>query len=49
MSTRMMVCLLVIYAAIAIASAIERKWYRCLYWIGAICIMVGVLGMGKGK
>jgi len=45
MSTALMVFLLAVYAAILLASAWERNWYRCLYWAGAILIMVSVLKM----
>lgn len=44
-STRLMLALLVFYAAILVASLIERHWWRALYWAGAIIIMVAVLGM----
>jgi len=44
-STWIMYALLVFYAAILVASAIERNWLRALYWLGAMLIMVSVLGM----
>ena len=47
MSSKLMIFLLLVYAAILIASLVERKWYRALYWSGAILIMVSVLGTGK--
>ena len=49
MSSRLMIFLLVVYAAILVASIVERRWYRALYWLGAILIMTSVLGMGIGK
>jgi drug/metabolite transporter (DMT)-like permease len=45
MSTGMMLALIVAYAAISLAAAWERHWWRCLYFVGAIVISVAVLGM----
>jgi hypothetical protein len=44
-----MIFLLLVYAAILVASLVERKYWRALYWLSAIGIMISVLGMGKGK
>lgn len=46
-STSLMIFLLFVYATILLASLYERNWYRACYWLGAICIMIGVLGMSK--
>ena len=49
-STWLMVILIIEYAAIALAAAVERNWYRALYYSGAIAISFAVLGMtNKGK
>lgn len=44
-STWTMYALLAFYVAILLASACERNWWRCLYFLGAIIISVAVLGM----
>ena len=46
-STWMMVALLVAYAAIFVTSLLERHWWRACYWLGAMFIMVAVLGMAR--
>ena len=48
-STRLMVFLLCVYAAILLASAWEKNWVRALYWLGAMIIMVSVLLMTARK
>ena len=47
MSTRLMIGLMFAYAVITITAAIEGKWYRALYFVGAIIISAGVLGMSN--
>lgn len=47
LSTSGMILMLVAYVAISAASAWERNWYRCLYFIGAAVITVAVMGMTK--
>lgn len=45
MSTKIMVALLFFYLAILVAALFEEKWWRALYFLGAIVISVAVLGM----
>ena len=45
MSNWIMYALLVFYVAILVAAALERNWWRVLYFAGAILISVAVLGM----
>jgi len=47
-STRLMVGLMIAYAAIAVSAAIERNYWRSLYFVAAILISVAVLGMSEG-
>jgi len=42
-----MLALIVAYGVIALAAAVERNWWRSLYYVGAIVISVAVLGMTK--
>lgn len=44
-----MYALLAFYAAILLAAACERNWWRVLYFLGAIIISVSVLGMTSRK
>lgn len=46
-STWIIVALLVFYAGIVVASAMERNWWRCLYFVAAILIQIAVLGMSN--
>jgi len=48
-STKLMIFLLLVYAAILVASLVERHWWRACYWLGAIVIMISVLGMTTRK
>ena len=44
-STWTMYILIVFYIVIMVAAAIERNWWRSLYYLAAILITVAVLGM----
>lgn len=46
-STRLMIFLLVVYAAILLAALWERNYWRALYWLSAIGLMIAVLGMSR--
>jgi len=43
MSTNLIYLLLVFYAVILIASAFEGNWMRCLYWFGAMLIVIATM------
>jgi len=45
MTNTLMAALLVAYAAIAVSSALDKRWPLCLYWIGATILTVGVVWM----
>lgn len=47
MSSGLMWGLIVAYVAITCAAAVERNWWRALYFIGAIVISLAVLGMTR--
>lgn len=49
-STWLMWLLIVEYALIALSAIWERNYLRALYYFGAICISVSILGLSaKGK
>lgn len=37
--------LVLVYAAVVVASALEGRWYRALYFVGAILISIAVVRM----
>jgi len=49
MSTTGMLLMIAAYAVIALCSAVERNWWRALYYVGAIVISIAVLGMTDTK
>lgn len=49
MSNALILCLIAAYAVIAVASAVERNWWRCLYFVAAGLISVAVLGMSNTR
>ncbi len=48
-STTLMLWLIANYAVITVASLVERRYPRALYYVGAIVISVAVLWMTKTK
>jgi hypothetical protein len=44
-----MLLLIAEYAVIMLAAMCERKWYRALYFFGAIVISVAVLKMTEAS
>ncbi len=45
MSDKLIIILIGFYAVILVISAIEKNWIRCLYWLGAILIIIASMRM----
>jgi hypothetical protein len=45
MTDKLMWTLLCVYVAVALSSALEKRWPLCLYWIGATLLTIGVMWM----
>ena len=47
MSDRLMFCMIAFYLLTAGVSFVERQYGRCLYFVGAVVLSIGVLMMRK--